>query len=463
MRRQILLFNDLLPSTHTVDVTAKNYKYKYVIEQSFTYFDLQFYIQFIRGQERNLENTLKGLSVDQTKKFVHNIFPDKGQSILHLVGNNFLAVDHLTQLSKKEQFAVPFMLNSEQVSALDLAVEQNDHKLANSIVKLLQRAPLDHHARFTAHLVPRLIEMNLPALEKYFDKRRFQPGLCSQVRSGRLVIPKNKDFIARPSPLMIDNEQTLHQEMMHPLAKEQSLQLEVLDLPLKHSKLQEEEDSYNQYELKLVESFANSNPAFCGQKSVRALIDFMWPVAKERIFKCLFLPYMAFILYYALYLVVLKKLTLKEQEDPAFYKFTSDLFGVFDFLFKLVLFLGCIYFLQQDLLQIKSTSNSIVIWSYANIVPLLVIVFITTYDTIAGGSDTEMRRTFFSLSAFLVWIRVIHLLKCFSHSAHLLRLGSAILYAMRFLIFFILIAVLSFGFTFYFLSEDPEFTPLNGF
>ena len=42
-RKQILLYDDLTPVTCVVDITARNYKYKYLIEMSYTLFDLQFY------------------------------------------------------------------------------------------------------------------------------------------------------------------------------------------------------------------------------------------------------------------------------------------------------------------------------------------------------------------------------------------------------------------------------------
>jgi len=63
----------------------------------------------------------------------------------------------------------------------------------------------------------------------------------------------------------------------------------------------------------MITSISNANTEVCQQKSVRALIDYMWPAAKLEIVKCLFLPYMAFILYYTIYLVVLKRLMIKEE------------------------------------------------------------------------------------------------------------------------------------------------------
>ena len=72
-----------------------------------------------------------------------------------------------------------------------------------------------------------------------------------------------------------------------------------------------------------------------------------------------------------------------------------------------------------------------------------------------------MEKAFYSATAFFIWIRVIHLLKCFLPTAYLLRMGSEIIYRMRYLICFILISLLAFGFTFYFLS-DKTLNPIDG-
>ena len=71
----------------------------------------------------------------------------------------------------------------------------------------------------------------------------------------------------------------------------------------------------------------------------------MWPIAKDRIIKNVFLPYLAFILYYLLYVVVLKKLNIVSQNDAQFFELTSNVFALYDIMFKGILFLGCAYFL----------------------------------------------------------------------------------------------------------------------
>jgi hypothetical protein len=50
---------------------------------------------------------------------------------MHYIGDSnygFECVDYLTDLSKKEGFVVPFLLNSIELTPLDITVNKRDHK-----------------------------------------------------------------------------------------------------------------------------------------------------------------------------------------------------------------------------------------------------------------------------------------------------------------------------------------------
>lgn len=131
-------------------------------------------------------------------------------------------------------------------------------------------------------------------------------------------------------------------------------------------------------------------------------------------------------------------------------------------MFKFVLFLGCFYFLFQDFQQIKSLgNNSIVLWTYANILPLAMMMLVVAWDLFFASSvendhNTGLAKVLYSMTAFFVWIRVVHLMKCFTHTSYLLRMATEILYKIRWLIAFIIISLLSFGFTFYYVDEGKS-------
>ena len=86
-------------------------------------------------------------------------------------------------------------------------------------------------------------------------------------------------------------------------------------------------------------------------------------------------------MYFLLYITLVKRLDAIKQQDPEFYQFTMEMFSIYDIMFKFILFIGCAYFIMQDLQQMNSLSgNQIVLWSYANIIPLAVMMFVATWD-----------------------------------------------------------------------------------
>lgn len=132
---------------------------------------------------------LKVMSEAHIKRLIHNVFPVRKSTLLHFIaGSNvgFESVDFLTNMSKKSQFVVPFLTDIDGMTPLDIAVNRKDHKLTNSLVRMLSKAPMDHHSRLISHLIPQLIDMGLPALEKYFDKRRYSTGVCKMLNIGRI-------------------------------------------------------------------------------------------------------------------------------------------------------------------------------------------------------------------------------------------------------------------------------------
>ena len=91
MRRQIFLSgrggidnNNATQSVdltlRTIDVSAKDYLYKYVIEQSYTYMDAMFFRQYLnykdeKEKEQKVLKVFKKMSTDHIQRLVHNIFP----------------------------------------------------------------------------------------------------------------------------------------------------------------------------------------------------------------------------------------------------------------------------------------------------------------------------------------------------------------------------------------------------
>ena len=102
---------------------------------------------------------------------------------------------------------VPFLMNTMKQTPLDITVEQMDHKMTNSIIKLIKRSPMDNHSRLISHLMPKLIgEMDIPKLNKYFDRRMYQISSCKTIKSLRIDLPGiDYDMKAIPTGLQLDD------------------------------------------------------------------------------------------------------------------------------------------------------------------------------------------------------------------------------------------------------------------
>jgi hypothetical protein len=64
VRRGIFLKSKNQIKQRSLDVSAKDFKYKYVIEQGYTVLDYQFFRQYIKENMKGLLKTLKRLSSD---------------------------------------------------------------------------------------------------------------------------------------------------------------------------------------------------------------------------------------------------------------------------------------------------------------------------------------------------------------------------------------------------------------
>lgn len=125
---------------HTLDISARDYKYKYVIEKSYTELDYKFFKQYIRavGEDKVLK-TFKLMSGEYIQRMVHNIFPQDDEGIFQSNGNTILhylakfslgfeVVDFIGKLAKKDSFVIPFLVNSDRQTPLDITVNLRDHK-----------------------------------------------------------------------------------------------------------------------------------------------------------------------------------------------------------------------------------------------------------------------------------------------------------------------------------------------
>jgi hypothetical protein len=322
-------------------------------------------------------------------------------------------VEILAELAKQKGFVIPFVADHSNDTPLDLTMRHHDFKQTDALIKMLSKSPMDHHSRTIAHILPDLIVMNVPSLDKYFEKRRFQTGVCQQISVAKLDLQYDETYKIGTTTLVNSDKECVLEGISNPNAEEVPIHVDVLDLHLPNNGT-----NTNEYEIKIARAFANSkNLEVFQQKSVRAFIDFIWPKSREQIIQYVFLPYVAFIIYFMVYQMVEKKLISAQISDPTFFKFTSSMFKIYQIMFDFILFMGSFYFFYHDFMQIKSLPNNrISLWSWFNALPLISMLIIISWNMFVEKSP-EMTLTFFSLTSFLIWLRVIHLLKLFKESA----------------------------------------------
>lgn len=245
------------------------------------------------------------MAQNQLKRMLHNVFPcdesvfgfnsGEGNTFLHYFAMHqlgFESIDFISSIIKKEALIVPFLMNTLKKTPLDITVDQLDHKMTNTFIKLIKRTPMDNHSRLISHLMPTMIgQMDLPKLNKYFDKRMYQISSCKTTKSLRLDLSgADYDMKAVPTGLRLDENIT--QGLSKDLAPLRSVKLEVIDLPLndvpylKPAKLLDTGKGVelNKQEIALIKAFATTdNQDLFTQNSVRAFIDFMWPIAQKSI------------------------------------------------------------------------------------------------------------------------------------------------------------------------------------
>ena len=206
-----------------VDHSTRGYKHKYVIDNPYLRLDHQFLRQFFTGHEQSEDRELKTYRVvrrmadQQLKRMLCSIFPcddsqfgkDSGEAntMLHYFAKHqlgFETIDYIcTSIVKSDNLIIPFLMNTMKKTPLDITVENEDDKMTNSILRLIKRAPMDNHSRLISHLMPKMIgEMDLPKLNKYFDRRMYQISKCKVTKSLRIALPaEDYDMKAIPTGL----------------------------------------------------------------------------------------------------------------------------------------------------------------------------------------------------------------------------------------------------------------------
>ena len=81
------------------------------------------------------------------------------------------------------------------------------------MISLLSKTPMDHHARLIQHLIPKLVELGVPSLEKYFDRRIFHPEFCNKITLAKISNAHSGGVMAIPSTMVNDTEEHIRKAL----------------------------------------------------------------------------------------------------------------------------------------------------------------------------------------------------------------------------------------------------------
>lgn len=147
-------------------------------------------------------------------------------------------------------------------------------------LRYLKDAPLDHHSRQVKDVLPQLIEVKLPSLLEYLDKRMLKTEQLEDIDRGCIrpySSTVNVSMISStPWEDPVDLKERIFSQTLDEKQKifETEVQLRFIDLP----------DYHNLASPHCIRFFKalskTSNIAIFELNSIRLLIEFLWPFAR---------------------------------------------------------------------------------------------------------------------------------------------------------------------------------------
>lgn len=195
---------------------------------------------------------------------------------------------------------IPFLPNLQGKTPLHISITKNNTRFTDKMVTLLTETEFDHHSRFLAGKLHRLVDTVPQALGFYLENREKTTGWVQKYNRGRLEpLPECEFRMAANQMWHEDLDAGLRAGMFDEEALEVPLTVRVLDLP--------EVQKYGSKQAdKLLEVLSETeNIELFNTAALRAIVEIKWPLVKAAMNKYLLLPYLALLLlfmYYTLYL-----------------------------------------------------------------------------------------------------------------------------------------------------------------
>jgi heme/copper-type cytochrome/quinol oxidase subunit 4 len=216
--------------------------------------------------------------------------------------------------------------------------------------------------------------------------------------------------------------------------RESDVMLVYLDLPYVHSYQQPVGDEF-------FNALADADIDIFENKSIQALIDYKWPLAREYTVKMLFIPFILFHLNFIIYSNVFNG--QYQYTDNSWY-IGHDALAALNYAFSL-------YFLQNEMRQLVSSKWEYFtsFWNYIDFFPPILIIIVTSLKlNIYYNSDYQGTYFLYTLHAFAcmgMWLKLLYFLTIFKQTSYLVRTLTDVLWEMKTFLFILFVVYFAFG------------------
>ena len=157
---------------NTVDYNVQYTAERFVADLSFTFLHWN-----LMEQLENEEIDADQIDNEQVQRLIYNILPG-GETFLHKLADKSDVIETIMDICHPNAedrseitYEVPFLVNFEGKSPMDILNEKKDYKGLDMMLQYLAGYDFDHHSRAIFHTLPTLLERELPTIGEYINSR----------------------------------------------------------------------------------------------------------------------------------------------------------------------------------------------------------------------------------------------------------------------------------------------------
>lgn len=117
---------------------------------------------------------------EQVQRLIYNVLPG-GNTFLHVLADKSDVIETILDICQPNaedrseiKYEVPFLVNFEGKSPMDILNDQKDYKGLDMMLQYLSGYDYDHHSRAMQTVLHVLVEHELPTFNSYLESRMQQ-------------------------------------------------------------------------------------------------------------------------------------------------------------------------------------------------------------------------------------------------------------------------------------------------